>query len=483
MSKLAMTVVTCLLALGCSTYGIQEDGGVDAGADAGQDAELDADVDAGSDADSDADSDSGLCQAEPPQRFHLKIGEGPWFNIDCPAVVNGPAQVLYAHPAPEDDFNSVLWLWLIEDACLAKIFLRFPEGHEAPLRLGETLWASVMLEETWWVNQDLEIREDGPSGPLRLHVAHTSFYDLDFIPDCEPTPDDRGCGNVAFPSIHVQPDDLVSELSLKQGGSAYVQAADKSRAYQVFVGDLYQYIGHKCYELWAGWLSLAEIDLSRYSQPSCTNDEQCAPVDFCDPTSAHCLPNRCLDTTCPSGEVCDPYQGLCDAEPSEPCQGAADCSISEVCNTRTGLCVQDICQVMDCLGSCSSLLGGCYQCLHDADCWPGLCDADSHICQAECKTEKIDFNQDNPQHFERFTICVDNRFENAAELLDKYAVPATCTTPAAPSACDGSLEQTCQGELTLNGPNGHLNQEQWFGLCALTRLDGIHRIQGSHYLP
>ena len=139
---------------------------------------------------------------------------------------------------------------------------------------------------------------------------------------------------------------------------------------------------------------------------------------------------------------------------------------------------------MDCMGSCNSLLGICYQCLHDDDCWPGRCILENHVCGAACRSDKNDFARPNPERFDRFIACVDEALEDkASTLLEKYAGPVSCGPAPADGPCEGLTEQICNGALELLDGDGSIEREQWFGLCALTRLDVVHRIEGSHFMP
>jgi len=219
------------------------------------------------------------------------------------------------------------------------------------------------------------------------------------------------------------------------------------------------------------------------SQCTCRDDTQCGLDRVCDTFAGRCVPDRCqVGFACAEGEVCDPYRGDCVPEPAEACRSDYDCEDLQICNPQTGACVEDVCMLMDCMGQCSSLLRSCYGCLSDCECWPGVCDPVNRACDPACRADKIDFTQDNPDGDVLFVVCLDERMEEAAELLEPYVGPVQCRVDLPDNPCDLGVDQACLGDIQFD-PNGRVDPAQWTGLCALTRLPVVTRVHGLYGWP
>jgi len=241
---------------------------------------------------------------------------------------------------------------------------------------------------------------------------------------------------------------------------------------------MYEYTEVGCTDLPPGWIKSAVLDMTHVSQCTCRDDTQCGLDRVCDTYAGRCVPDLCqVGSACAEDEVCDPFRGGCVARPAERCQGDADCGDMRVCNQRTGACVEDVCMLMDCMGQCSSLLASCYGCLSDCECWPGVCDPVARACDPACRADKIDFSRDDPAGFTHFFVCLDERMQAAAELLEPYVGPVQCPIDAPAGTCDAGVDQACLGELQLD-PNIGVDAAQWTGLCALTRLPVVTLVRG-----
>jgi hypothetical protein len=114
----------------------------------------------------------------------------------------------------------------------------------------------------------------------------------------------------------------------------------------------------------------------------------------------------------------------------------------------------------------------------------GAVDGDNTTCTKSCVQSKIDFDQDNQPAFELFYVCIDERLEEAAELIANEVGPVGCRVTPPPDTCNLGIDQACMGEIKRANPDTRrIDDEQWCGFCSLTTLDIVTRIKGGHYLP
>jgi hypothetical protein len=426
---------------------------------------------------------TGECRANPPQPIGLQIGVDPWECMGCSGGMAGTAQVLYNHSSG-NQWSSEVWLWFEEEEYLEKIYVDLPEGYEVPLDAGERIWAQTTVDAPWWVDETFDVREED-GGDHRFRIYDTSFVVTDYEPDCIPVADENmGCGTIVFPGTVIDPESGLPETTAGQGASVYSVTSDGTRAHQSFVGRFYQYVELWCMDVPGGWQSHVDIDLTDHSRCTCTDDTHCSLDRICEERAQRCVPNLCHGMPpCNPGEVCDPFHGVCVPAPIERCESDWDCASLQICNRHTGFCVEDVCKMMDCMGSCSSQLGRCYTCLQDCECWPGRCDPESNQCDPDCRSDKIGIDRDNQEAFEMFHVCIDERLEEAGALLEKYVGAVDCRSPLPNGPCDPDVEQVCTGDLQGTDPEDRVDEPLWYGLCALSRLPLVHRIEGGYYLP
>jgi hypothetical protein len=111
-------------------------------------------------------------------------------------------------------------------------------------------------------------------------------------------------------------------------------------------------------------------------------------------------------------------------------------------------------------------------------------DGGNNTCARPCVQSKIDFDQDNQPAFELFYVCIDERIEQATELISNEVGQVQCKVSSPPDTCNLLVDDVCVGEIMRADPDTRrIDDEQWCGFCSLTALDIITRIKGGHYLP
>ncbi|MBN2498908.1 MAG: hypothetical protein JXR96_30235 [Deltaproteobacteria bacterium] len=420
------------------------------------------------------------CRAAAPQEVMLQLGEDPWA---VPRLSHsGHIRVLYNRPLA--GWGSELWLELIDEGACVQLLVDLPAGYEAPVAVGESLWAELEHDMPWWVDEWLTLRERHASGPLRLRVVDAAHFEQDPAVRCPPQPDGIDCGMLVFPQAFFELDPGQGGVWLEQGGEARVQGATGPA--RIWIGDLYQYTEVWCTDLPAGWLQRADLATGLYSQCRCREDESCAAGEICDEGVSRCAPDRCQGLACPVGEICDPYRGECvPAVAGVFCFSDADCGAEQVCNRFTGQCLDDFCAREDC-SPCSSRQGGCFECLHDCDCWPGLCSRETRTCRDGCSLNLMELEQDNPERFDLFAICASSIEPSQAETLFGARIlegePLDCRVDESGRLCDPTDEIACTGSLRLDAAGQGIEDQQWRALCAISRVPIVSRVAGTHLM-
>ncbi len=494
--RMRFLAVATLVTIGCWCFGgcVSYSSG---GPDAGDDVEgiFDADgADDGGGVDGDGvapDGDGGGgddgggvdgdCVVAEPLTVRLQIGEDPWGCPDCYGETAGPAQVLLKRRSDEHQTSEV-WLLFRDERFVAKTFANLPEGREIPVKVGERFWGRTVVDAPWWISQSMELREGGPDGNLRFLQLDFDFNFPGIEARCPPVEDGWGCGEVIHPQVTFRPHPDLSEVSLEQGGSAWI--GGQGLGYHVFVGDLHQYLTMECDDVPMGWMQSAVLETTRVSQCRCAAQTDCARGFVCDDHAHACVPDLCPGISCTAGEACDPYTGRCVPVPEGvQCTSHADCGDARVCNRFTGRCLDDFCQIVDC-APCSALLGRCYECLHNCDCWPAVCDPQTETCRPGCARDKIDFTRGNPESFELFFVCIEDVLDDPSDLLSQFLDGVQCGGSGPQGVCDLASEVFCAGAVEYEGPDSRaVSHQQWTGLCAVTRLPVVGRIAGGYYLP
>ena len=469
---------------GCVSYNkvSEEDGGT---ADGQTDGQVDGQVDGGDDGLPDAWDGGdqpgdlpGECPVPEPLPVRLQIGDplGCW---DCYVNLGGYGQVVYlGDPLAE---STELWLWFRADDQVIRIHSELPDGLRIPVELGETLYAHVESDGPWWVNSSLSLMDEA-DGPLRIRQVDNQYASGTNL-GCPAVEDAWGCGLLTHLAAVFQPDPSLEPIEVAQGGRALVQTSGMRR-YKILVGQLHRYLENFCDDLPPGWMQAAVFSSDQVNQCTCTEDADCAFGYVCDTYVNRCVFDECgIGRACPAGTVCDPFTGECPELPPGPlCQTDLDCGEGAVCNPHTGLCVENFCPWVNC-APCSSLLGRCYQCLNDCDCWPGVCDLETESCVPGCDRNKIDFGRGNPDAFELVYLCIDEAFPEPEALLGRFIPSIQCGLAAPYPDCDPGSQLACMSELEFQGPGDRaIDQDFWEGLCAISRLPVVQKMHGGHYL-
>lgn len=185
----------------------------------------------------------------------------------------------------------------------------------------------------------------------------------------------------------------------------------------------------------------------------CAHNAECTqPTPFCDATGGHCV--ECfINSHCPgTGLLCRTTDHTCvhcltikDCGPRRPycapegkcvqCLGTDNCGSPEaICNPGPKACVPLCTSDADCAGSidypkCDTKLGGCTECLTDADCPGRFCMTPEGICVAciadtDCPAEQP--YCDPPTH-----TCVTCK-TNADCLPGQVCFGSVCSTIPSP---------------------------------------------------
>ena len=191
------------------------------------------------------------------------------------------------------------------------------------------------------------------------------------------------------------------------------------------------------------------------SEDKC-KDVVCGTGEACNPETGKCEASeedKCKDVTCGTGEVCNPETGKCEA--SDKCKDVT-CGTGEVCNAETGKCeASDKCAGVSCSGNltCNAETGEC-ECSLTCDDGEEL---DEEKCECigfvECMSDedcKLDVTY--PEYCNQETgrcengLCKDKEWDSAYQY---------CAVSGAIQCYDGFCDDsgiescTCDGECNL----------------------------------
>jgi hypothetical protein len=102
---------------------------------------------------------------------------------------------------------------------------------------------------------------------------------------------------------------------------------------------------------------------------------------------------------------------------------------------------------------------------------------------ASCKTNKIGLTQANPEKFEFYELCVDEKTapENYEAALKAIDSSLYCGVKGVFAQCaDGTVG--CHGDLTYEANTKTLSDEMWTKLCGLAAQSWVSKVAGGHFL-
>ena len=477
--------------------------------------------DAPTDAEGPDSGDTGGGCSEPPTLSPFDLYLPAWLGRQggAPVVITADdAEVLAKGKVLDANGNptkkSQITFHLPSQGDDVGLIYELPLGLDIPVTVGQEVRLYIKLDAPWWFDVVFVVWDKAGHPIFFAHHATAGFpYDcgglvpcpsVEAIPsDCPAAPMD--CGTGTWPSVQMQMQGAVSSSEvpqvLQQGehtvgedGTRYVVA----RSYAIEKYDCVDYPGT--------WLSALMIsaDFGSASQCACESAADCAPGEVCEPDAHRCVPDRCTTAAlsepgkgCFGGSLCNPFTGECtSASSATSCGADSDCSGVNICNPATRLCssatdctepspacVPDLCAVMDCVASCSSLLGACYECLASCDCTVGTCDLSSHACTG-CDTSKLGLTQDNPEAYEFFELCIPKGGGQDALTAELQAIEPsiTCGVAGFFAKCDKGSEVGCHGDLQYEGASKVISDEGWATLCELSAVPNVTKIAGGHYV-
>jgi len=402
-----------------------------------------------------------------PQRLSLNLCGGLWA---CERDERGSARVVFERHRPEALVHEA---WILWDGSREPIALQagLPQGQDLPLVLGDWLQGSASARTPWW--SDLAIELAAPSGLVVYRQEDRAFEVADPQGRCPPHLDPAGCGRRVYPILADGREQGLARV-LEQGGALRHQ----------WVGQLWQFLEMNCDDVPMGWIQSAEVSYARRSACRCAGPADCARDEICEPYAKKCVRNPCVVMDCTPGHVCDPFRGECVPRADPGCGADADCGPDEICHPVTRACVYDFCRFVDC-APCSPLLGGCYGCLHDCDCWPGVCDREARGCVDGCFLDKLDqqLRPENPSAYDYYRVCLEDALEDPAAVLRLFEPAVGCGVQPTPNTCPAGAPVACIVPLERYPNQPTITWEAWQRLCHLSRNPLVHRLVGGHYLP
>jgi hypothetical protein len=215
------------------------------------------------------------------------------------------------------------------------------------------------------------------------------------------SPADEDCGKTVHPPVRFSMGAQECDRVVQQGEAAPYAGGDSTNCVSASAAKLIaiesmKMLTQECVDYPNATISALVINNSWVSQCMCQDHYDCAPGYVCETEARRCVANKCVAVRCEQGYHCNPYTGECLAPPPGvvvSCENSADCAAAGggVCNTvlrgftGSGFCQPNPCEVMDCAYACSPLLGVCWECLTDCDCYVpeqagGICDTGTRFC-------------------------------------------------------------------------------------------------------
>lgn len=291
-----------------------------------------------------------------------------------------------------------------------------PWGYEIPAAEGETVRLLVSQKSIGMAIHQKVILWDADNG-LRFffYSGDPGLFDpvecaeprqcpAVYLADAACTPEEESCGKSVHPPVAFFMGGLLDQCAevLQQGESRVYTTYDSRCAFveriRLIAAQSYKMTENRCDDRPDAWLSALVFDNRKVSQCFCHGHEDCADGDVCETEVRRCMRAVPPEVPCQQGDDADPYTGNCVRPadpPNMPCETTADCNREAptfgVCNTYwkekygAGFCQPDPCPSVRCSAACSSLVGTCFECLSDCDCYVpeqpgGRCDPDTRVC-------------------------------------------------------------------------------------------------------
>jgi len=492
---------------------VEDVGGIDQGKDQGV---------------ADAIEEIVKCTPKPPLDDHLNFMI-TGLKIDDPAepTVTGVSEEAIVkeiehYDSVEGDGCKTTFI-LLESRSSMEVDSVLPFAYEIPVSIGQRVHVFARREQGF-EHRDMVfvVREmltgRGPGNPLFfLHDAATTgdppWYECKKMKPCpsaiqvytECPAESTVCGKAVFPPV-----DLKMHGGLSSGEA--VKPLEQGTATYGFNGHRYMNIKSNMYETmdcldFPDRWTTAIIGHSVYaSQCECHDSADCAEHEVCEPKAHRCVEDLCRKVilnaegkNCKEGYICDAFTGVCEQPIPPPtlCKIDDDCGLDQVCNPEMrfcsdfnecqqlmGGCVQNDCVDMDCMYSCSALLGVCVECLADCECeikgQGRFCDQ-LFTCN-DCDVDKIGFSQENPSMFEFYELCVWKDGIDPEEILKAIDPTITCGGAGVFAGCDLQNEVGCHGDLEYVPGTKWISDGKWGQICDLSQEAFVTRFAGGHYL-
>lgn len=426
---------------------------------------------------------------------------------ELPDAARGLAVVVFKGPYAADyAWDDEVRFRMVADGTEVVVRTRLPGGDVIPVAFGETVDVLIRRDYGFEYVSTVVIVWGG-EGRVRFIAVDSPYAETASAPpwDCgtsAPCPrvyfldaacpaEPGDCGDVEYPPVRVDLGEA-GHWEAPQGG-AVEDTSDGRRVRQV-IGRAYRNVTMECVDYPFAWIQVALFDNGVVSQCECDGLVDCADGRICETDRRRCVPDLCVAAgECASGAPCDPYTGKC-VEGTDgigvACASDADCPPAEpcglVCNRPLGICQPRNCCVVDCAGSCSDLLHGCYLCLSDCDCLgAGICDPSTRTC-VECRTDKMSISRPNSELYEFYEVCIPKDFDwdvGSPEATVKAIDPTLyCGVAGGFAGCDPETETGCHGDLAFDPGGKVISTDKWAQLCGLSRLAFVSRIGGGHFV-
>lgn len=173
----------------------------------------------------------------------------------------------------------------------------------------------------------------------------------------------------------------------------------------------------------------------------CCGNQDCQAPKVCNNVTYICEDNKCAGVTCPSGQACDPKDGMCKGGSSGPCPQA--CQPGTCCNTTTLQCTASACSSAKCQPACDPATQDCCELGVQSTCVPkGQCPANPG---GGCKKDSDCPNAGDKccSLFGLQQMCLPGSDPTTALLCGggsgSCVTDADCKDPASPKCCDALL--------------------------------------------
>jgi hypothetical protein len=426
----------------------------------------------------------------------------PFEDIEIGAELKGEAWVTSVGPNPTDSLGDVEVVFTMKESGeTAALYVTLPDLYLPPLEVGESVTLVLAKQAPWWTNTYVAIWDSGLHLRMFAYDGDGSFQPANcpvgpcpkakLLPtDCKPV--EGNCGTVVHPPIEFSGGWGYAKFVLEQGEIHEEQVAEGT--YKFFGLRSENVVEMDCDDYPGTWVSALFLDNFSLSQCYCKDGFDCAVDEVCETEVHRCVPNLCLAINCLPGDFCDPYFGVCFPPPPTPltsCETTADCPQDEacgmVCNTYLGFCEEANCCLADCMGWCSDLMQGCFECLSDCDCTAGggFCSPETNQCVA-CNEAKIGFPKKNPEAYEFYELCIPKDLpdpEGAKASLLAIDDTIYCGMTGFFAGCDKDKEEGCHGSLEYAAAGSKvISDDKWEQLCSLSLLSFVSKMGGGHWV-